>query len=110
MKKFILAIVIVLFLGNLAQAQEIEVRVRGYAYPVIVQPIYLFPLGHRYTTPVPPQLQPEPLPKPQFKTPLRDGLWYSKIHAQQMLQHNRYLRYKRLEGLLGVPPQKTKND
>ena len=100
MKKFIVAIVIVLCLGCLAQAQDIEIRANVYSYPILVQPTYLFPLGYRYVTPVPPQ---QPLPKPQFKTPIRDGMWYGSIYAQQMLQQNRYLRYKRLEGLLGQP-------
>jgi hypothetical protein len=99
MKKIILSLIILFTLCSTTFSEENV----NYTYPILVQPTYLFPLGYRYVTPVPPQ-QPvvpaspvQPLPKPQFKTPIRDSIYYG-------MYNQRVWRYNRLGNLLNVQP------
>ena len=62
---------------------------------------------------VPPQTQlvPPPIPpKPNFQTPIRDGLWYGGVYLNQSLWYNRYWRHQRLERLLGPQVVITPNN
>lgn len=42
-------------------------------------------------------------PKPNFSTPLRDGLWGFGYELDRALWYNRYYRYRRLEDMIGPP-------
>lgn len=82
MKK--LFIILLLFsLAGVASAQDITIRIVPYTEQFV---------------------PPQPPPKPNFRTPIRDGLWYGGVYFNQWLWYNRYWRHQRLERLLG--PQK----
>jgi len=80
MKKFVIALVLVLGWTASAEAQEVVVK----AGDTIIVQTRLFDA-----------------PKPQFRTPLRNGMWYSGVIMYRGLQLNRQWRYNRLERLLG---------
>jgi hypothetical protein len=101
MKK-ILLITIFFLLGVLTttalSANEVIVHgmwggVRVYtAPPVYVTPQIVVP----YTTPIPPTPLYQPPVKPNFQTPVRDGLWYG-------MYYSRMWRYNRLGRILNYP-------
>lgn len=99
MKKILLITIFFLF-GALTttalSANEIIVHgmlggVRVYTTPQIIVP---------HTTPIPPTPLYQPPVKPNFKTPLRDGLWYG-------MYYSRIWRYNRLGRILNYPHAQT---
>ena len=94
MKKAILLTVFFL-LGVLAtEAFSQTLIVTPYQIQVPSQ-IIVVPPTQTYVVPPPAP------PKPNFQTPLRDGIWYSGVYLNRAMWYNRYWRYKRLEGLIG---------
>ena len=110
MKK-IMILAMALILGLLvsqvsAQVVVVEPGVRVQVQVPQVEPgpsVVVVPPGYarvapQYVAPVGPPPVP---PKPQFWTPVRNGLWWAGVGVNRAVWHNRYWRYNRLGHLLG---------
>lgn len=90
--KYLLTIILLLGLCvSTSKANE------TYVLPNKATEIYIVPTGIGMYI----QIPVKPVPKPHFRTPIRNFLWSVEIDLNKILWYSRYYRYKRLEKLLG---------
>ena len=109
MKK-IMIITVMFLVGIFASqlmAQDVSVLVHDGVNVQVQAPgtVRVVPPGHVHVAPqvyIRPRHVPPPIaPKPAFRTPIRNGLWWAGVGIRRGLWHNRHWRYHRLERKLG---------